>query len=170
VKGVGAGQCSVEDTCSTSSSSSSSSSSSNGQDPLHSRWQSSSSPHNSSLPNTAITTVGLSVQFTSDDLTSRINETHVHQAVLKYVTTTTTATTGNDESGSNSLSPSDYELRVVDANYTVLLPSLLVPWAPPSLDRGHCANTISFNAYFVSDNATTILSIKELVEEALAGE
>ena len=121
--------------------------------PPHRMWQDA----NNSRPETAIMTVSIEIQFTSLHLVSRINESHVLKAV------------GNSAT-SDGVTPADFELRVVDANVSVFLPSLRGPWAPPTLISGECSNIISFQAYFIGDNVTTIKQIKSLFDDPGAGE
>jgi len=97
------------------------------------------------------------VLFTSIDLITRVNESDVLNAVGNYAI-------------SDGLRPSDFELRVVDTNVSFFMPSLLTPYAPPTLIPGDCSNLVTFNAYFVGDNSTSIKHIKSLFDRPFAGE
>jgi len=86
-----------------------------------------------------------------------MNESFVLQAVQDYVT-------------GDGLTLADFDLRVVDANFTFFLPSIIQPWAPPDLFAGDCMNIMSFYAYFVGDNSTTIKRVRELFDSPKASE
>ena len=124
-----------------------------GPSPPHTLWQ----HGNGTLPDTAITTVAMELTFTSTDLATRINESHIFQSVRDYAT-------------SDGLTKADFELRVVDSNVSFYLPSTTgSPWAPPDLVSDDCGNLLSFNAYFVGDNVTTIKHVKGLFDDPNAG-
>jgi len=150
VIGDAAGNCSVKEVCEDSSK--------NVWNPSHQLWQNHNNTRNGSdsLPDTAITTTKLDVLFTSLDLNNRINESHVLQALGKYVTS------------EGLLTPADFEMRVTDANVSFYLPSFIAPWAPPTLLPGDCSNLITFNAYFVGSNRTIIRYIKSLFDDGLS--
>jgi len=116
-------------------------------------WQNATSPH----PETTIATITLELLYTSLDLSSRMNESYVLQAVGNYATS------------DGIIKPSDFELRVVDANTTFYLPSVLTPWSPPPRLPGDCSNIIVFNAYFVGDNSTSMKHVHSLFDDPHAG-